>query len=364
MAIARRVQTVHGRRFRGGRRHVKCACAIQEKTLRLAAAAVAIPHPAKAETGGEDAWFVAEAFHGAVGVADGVSGWAEDGVDPGDYARMFMDACKQLLEQSAIDDAVQSNKDTDESEDLEDRRKRLRRERKKLLDPVGLLAHGQARTRVLGAATACVALLDHDTLRVAHVGDSGARVLRKGEFVGSTTVQQHMFNCPFQLSHEELVETTDTAEDDAEYIEWNLEEGDTVVVASDGLFDNVFDEDIAKIVAEVERRVAEEAVLLGEGKHEGLEMGRNLSKSVAEALVGAAVQKSQDMEYISPFVTEALNQGMEGQLLSPWERILGKKLTGGKVDDITVVVAKVVESRIMKDFSMEHEAHTSVETMQ
>lgn len=341
---------------------MKRACVVQETSLRLAAAAAAIPHPAKAEKGGEDAWFVTEAFHGAVGVADGVSGWAEDGVDPGDYARMFMDACKELLEQSAVAEAARSVDDEEASEDPEEREKRWRKERKKLLDPVGLLIHGQARTRVLGAATACVALLDHDTLRVAHVGDSGVRVLRKGEFVGSTTVQQHMFNCPFQLSHEELVETTDTAEEDAEYIDWKLEEGDTVVVASDGLFDNVFDEDILKIVAEVERRVVEDEVNLNKNKNESLDVEKNLSKLLAEALVEAAVQKSQDVEYVSPFVTEAVNQGMDGYMLSPWERILGKKLTGGKVDDITVVVAKVVLGRAEKDFSSNYESHTSVWT--
>jgi hypothetical protein len=42
----------------------------------------------QAATGGEDAHFVSTVGGGALGVADGVSGWAEDGVDPADYSRL------------------------------------------------------------------------------------------------------------------------------------------------------------------------------------------------------------------------------------------------------------------------------------
>lgn len=319
----------------------------QETSLRLASAASSTPHPAKVATGGEDAWFTADAFQGAVGVADGVSGWAEEGVDPGDYARMFMDACKSLIEQSAAEDFVERIEafEGGNEEDPQVQGKRKELERKKKMDPVSLLAHGQSRTKILGAATACVALLDRSILRVAHVGDSGARVLRDGKLFGTTTVQQHMFNCPFQLSHEDLVETTDTAEDDAEYIEWRLERGDTVILASDGLFDNLFDADIMSIVNETEEEVSRELAEVEGDPQNALGSARSLSQRIADALVEAAVKKSQDLDYISPFVVEAINQGLEGELLSPWERFLGKKLTGGKMDDVTVVVARVVEDR-------------------
>ena len=42
---------------------------------------VSVPHPDKAEKGGEDACFVLR-DQGAFGVMDGVGGWAEEGVDP------------------------------------------------------------------------------------------------------------------------------------------------------------------------------------------------------------------------------------------------------------------------------------------
>ena len=43
-----------------------------------------LPHPDKVETGGEDAHFICEE-KGVIGVADGVGGWADVGVDAGEY---------------------------------------------------------------------------------------------------------------------------------------------------------------------------------------------------------------------------------------------------------------------------------------
>ena len=43
-----------------------------------------IPHPAKAHKGGEDAMFASD---NVLVVADGVGGWADQGVDPGLYSK-------------------------------------------------------------------------------------------------------------------------------------------------------------------------------------------------------------------------------------------------------------------------------------
>ena len=55
-----------------------------------------VPHPDKADKGGEDACFVLR-DQGAFGVMDGVGGWAEEGVDPaardpGAHCRLFTPA--------------------------------------------------------------------------------------------------------------------------------------------------------------------------------------------------------------------------------------------------------------------------------
>lgn len=69
--------------------------------LRLRLGAKNIPHPAKAHYGGEDAFFVSEAGGGMAGIADGVGGWAEAGVNPADYSRQLMATARQFLEECA-----------------------------------------------------------------------------------------------------------------------------------------------------------------------------------------------------------------------------------------------------------------------
>ncbi|KAL0343318.1 UNVERIFIED_CONTAM: putative protein phosphatase 2C 80 [Sesamum angustifolium] len=57
--------------------------------LKLLSGACYLPHPAKEETGGEDAHFIC-ADEQVIGVADGVGGWADVGVNAGEYARELM----------------------------------------------------------------------------------------------------------------------------------------------------------------------------------------------------------------------------------------------------------------------------------
>jgi serine/threonine protein phosphatase PrpC len=99
---------------------------------------------------------------------------------------------------------------------------------------------------VRGSATFCIVALDDAssaaavTLRVANIGDSGFMVLRDGRLVFRSEEQQHGFNHPFQLATRD--EGNAVAEAQSYTLELQL--GDVVVVGSDGLFDNVFDETI------------------------------------------------------------------------------------------------------------------------
>lgn len=54
--------------------------------LRLRFGAKNIPHPNKAHYGGEDAFFVSDAGAGLAGIADGVGGWQEAGINPAGVA--------------------------------------------------------------------------------------------------------------------------------------------------------------------------------------------------------------------------------------------------------------------------------------
>ena len=91
-----------------------------------------------------------------------------------------------------------------------------------------------------------IVALDGNILKVANLGDSGFRVVRHGKVVLASPAQEHYFNCPFQLGYAPLSEDIDSASEAQEF-EFEIQPGDLVIVGSDGLFDNVFDEDIVAV---------------------------------------------------------------------------------------------------------------------
>jgi len=57
----------------------------------------------------------------------------------------------------------------------------------------------------------------------------------------------HEFNMPYQIANPAILPETDWPSD-AELYSFELREGDVIVMGSDGLFDNVWDDDLARIV--------------------------------------------------------------------------------------------------------------------
>ncbi|CAK9164154.1 unnamed protein product [Ilex paraguariensis] len=151
-------------------------------------------------------------------------------------------------------------------------------------------------------------------LKIANVGDCGLRVVRKGQIIFSSTPQEHYFDCPYQLSSEVVGQTYL----DAKVSSVELMEGDTIIMGSDGLFDNVFDHEVVSTVARY-----------------------NNVSNAAKALANLAHNHSIDSNFDSPYSLEARAQGYD---VPWWKKILGKKLTGGKLDDITVIVGQVISS--------------------
>jgi serine/threonine protein phosphatase PrpC len=98
------------------------------------------------------------------------------------------------------------------------------------------------KENLVGSTTACLAVLREDELRIANLGDCAVLVIRGPEIVLRTPEQQHSFNFPFQLG----TGSKDSPKD-AMIFTLKVKEGDVVVVASDGLFDNLFDDEILDI---------------------------------------------------------------------------------------------------------------------
>lgn len=59
-----------------------------------------IPHPEKAYKGGEDAMFTSDNL---LVVADGVGGWADQGVDPGLYSKKLCEIISKKVQSSVKD---------------------------------------------------------------------------------------------------------------------------------------------------------------------------------------------------------------------------------------------------------------------
>lgn len=154
-----------------------------------------------------------------VGVADGVGGWRNYGIDPGEFSSFLMSTCSRLVQSSNFNP-----------------------ER-----PVSLIANSynellEHKEPILGSSTACVLILnkENNMLYAANIGDSGFMVVRKGSIVHQSEEQTHYFNTPYQLSspfHNSNV-LSDRPES-ADEISFPVQKGDVILVATDGVFDNL-----------------------------------------------------------------------------------------------------------------------------
>jgi protein phosphatase PTC7 len=297
--------------------------------LALCAVGENRPHPDKVAKGGEDAWFVvvdAERGNGTLCVADGVGGFNEQGVDPGLYAR--------VLSYEGLAAATRDGGDD---------------------DPRRVAIEAQTNTKLPGAATMCVVRLSGSTLTCANVGDSGFRVVRDGAVVYGSTAGQHYFNCPYQLQYRDLAKECDVAED-ADVFSFDVREGDIVVAGSDGLFDNVFDEEIAS--------VATAAYAAADDAAGG---ARAAAKALVEVARGHAGDKSYDSPYAREMAKSDTDKGGAPKavgLFGGFQQMMGGASAGvgGKMDDITVIVSGVVSTAAAREALEDAQAFAALNT--
>lgn len=173
--------------------------------------------------------------------------------------------------------------------------------------PLRALVRAHSRTRVPGGSTALVLALRGRSLWAAHLGDSGFLLLRGGRVVFMSVQQQHVFNTPFQLSSSRGADRPT----DAELLRVDVQPGDVVVAATDGLWDNLSEAEVAQLV--------NGALATGKG-----------AVGAAEAVAEAARARGKDERAVTPFSKGAQRAGWAG-----W--------TGGKPDDVCVVAALVAE---------------------
>jgi protein phosphatase PTC7 len=194
-----------------------------------------LPHPDKAHRGGEDAFFISEPPL-AVGVADGVGGWAEIGVDAGAYARLFMAHAREEAEALIAAGGGSGGSSGSSASSSAGG-----------VSPQSVLERAYYRTNVQGSSTVCILALNGSTLCASNLGDSGFVLVRDGAPAFQSPQQQHNFNFPYQLG------SADGGASDhpqsAMRFELTVQPGDIIITGTDGLWDNVFAEEAAAIAA-------------------------------------------------------------------------------------------------------------------
>lgn len=299
------------------------------------------PRSSRPESG-HDAFFVSRvADTGAVafGVADGVGGWVDSGVDPADFSHGF---CDYMAEAAYQHDPAKSSTPT-----LTARR----------LMQMGYDAVCEDESLVAGGSTASVAIASPDgVLDVANLGDSGFMQMRLNAVHTYSEPQTHAFNTPYQLS---IVPPSVAARmaafggsqlsdlpRDADVSHHNLRHGDVLMFATDGVFDNLFHNDILRIVS----RVMTQANAWEVTKSGSVSVGSAIDKITKASDAGKAPERTVTLQSLlaTELVLAAKRASVNTKIDGPFAKEVQKYYPhenwhGGKVDDICVVVAVVCE---------------------
>lgn len=291
---------------------------------------------------GQDAFFVtrlnAPSGTVALGVADGVGGWMDSGVDPADFSHGFCDymaAAAHAFHPAPGQQPLSA----------------------KMLMQAGYEAICADPDVPAGGSTAIVSLLDPaGWLEVANLGDSGYIHLRLNAVCGQSEPQTHAFNTPYQLSvippailrRMQAFGGSQLADmpNDADVSRHNLRHGDVVVFATDGVWDNLFNQDILRIVSE--------AMTKKGAWVDSAEGGTTATPdllSITEPAEGSDSAVGTLQAAIAIDITRAAKSaGLNSKLDGPFAKEVKKyypheRWRGGKPDDICVVAVVVSENK-------------------
>eukprot|EP00937_MAST-01D_sp_MAST-1D-sp2_P007019 g7019.t1 len=294
--------------LRGGGSRALCGLC-RARQLHLQSAVASHPHPGKANGRGEDGHFVFGSF---VGVADGVGGWARKGIDAGRYSNLLMQCCTEFIQSGVTARGGEG------------------------FVPIEAMKHAFEGTDVPGSSTACVVGVQNEHLIAANLGDSGFMLMREeleGDAAGAaasawgvvaaSSPQLHYFNCPLQLSFG----GPDQPEHSATFTV-PVMPGDIVLTATDGLFDNLFEEDILAVVSRCVENINQHQHM-GKAFHGDADVRAELLQGMASSIALRAQRVAECNSTCTPFSEAAQAEG--GQF------------KGGKMDDITVVCSCVYE---------------------
>lgn len=273
---------------------------------------------------GEDSYCVSETDEELVlAVADGVGGWRKQGVDPAIFSQTLMYHADKISKKLGDKFKLDSNAPRTLIHDA-------------FWGLVGDFTAGKKKP--FGSSTACVVMINKITgeIKFGNLGDSGFIVLSpldSSEGLGTkyrikfkSESQQHRFNMPYQITlappNGRVSDTSGlTATNESKNPPTNLivESGDIVLLMTDGVLDNIFDDELEDLVST--------SVTINSKKHSPSEVPRLIAQDIAFK----ARYFSEDSRRESPFSVEARKHGLS--------------YLGGKEDDITVIASVIYNKK-------------------
>ena len=245
----------------------------------------------------EDAYFCTDTV---IGVADGIGSLQRAfGISSQEFSSELMAKCEWLVKNS---------------------RKNFGKQEIKIKE---IIKQAYNSLECGGSSTFLLASLSGRQMHVLNLGDCGLIVIRCNEYpkiVFQTTAKVHSFNTPYQISKKFSTaqlrrssnercdfDKSDDINDADEFLITTLP-GDIAIMGSDGLWDNIYPEEILKIVQQYHAEPIQQLA----------------------SIIGKIARIKSLNNTVTPFA-EQLNKISKEN----------KKYIGGKEDDITVVVARV-----------------------
>lgn len=198
-------------------------------------------------------------------VSDGVGSWSREGINSGFYSGN--------LTKFAADVSIKKICETET--EIRDRWD---------------AAHHKISTSGIQGSTTVVEVNFCNSTNKAHIvnlGDSKIGVFRGDKVIYKTESQQHRFNAPYQFSSKS---TSKTSSSDMSIYEIQLQKNDIIVTASDGLWDNLFVDQVLELIVgikeneitKVVQKLLDEATRISFSKNEFTPYAKNRNAYILE----------------------------------------------------------------------------------
>ena len=246
----------------------------------LISSAFQVPHYSKISAGAcEDAYFI-NPDNRTFGIADGVGGWIKyNNANASKWSHDMMYYAN--LSSSMFDNPKE----------------------------IANFSYNSIDTSFVGSTTATIVKLVNSTLFIYNIGDSGCAVFRDHRCGFESKRTQNGFNYPYQLGTGQKHTVDDGT---LEYVQIELD--DTIVCATDGLWDNLYINEIETILQQTWDEKSIPSVF---------------TRMSAKKLVEKALYKAGNAYINTPMSDAAKAAGID--------------FKGGKLDDTTVIVSRVLE---------------------